>query len=152
MFYIFDNSKFPIVKLTFSRSPNNEEELDNLYEKWYEYYDRKVNMIFIIDVSQVNSIPLKFVNSIVEFGRNIKKLPPYIILTIFYFKSDLLKNIFNVVLSLESPIKPVIITKEVDVVNDVLNGNIEFVNVKDYSIKYPINMQFEDVVNMIKIF
>ena len=50
------------------------------------------------------------------------------------------------ILNIEKPIKPILITKEIDVIHDILNGQIQFSNVKDYSIKYPINMGFDDVV------
>ena len=146
--YRFDCSKFPIVTLQILRNPCNQEEINNLFKEWYTFYKYKKNMMFIIDVSLLtaSSFPMKFIQSIVDFSKKIKQMPHYIVLTVFYFKSDAIKNIFNMILNIEKPIKPILITKEIDVIHDILNGQIQFSNVKDYSIKYPINMGFDDVV------
>lgn len=146
--YKFDSSQFPTITLKIYRNPENQEEINTLFKEWYIFYKYKKNMIFVIDVSLLTatSFPMKFIQSIVDFSKKIKQMPHYIVLTVFYFKSDTVKNIFNMILNIEKPIKPILITKEIDVIHDILNGQIQFSNVKDYSIKYPINMGFDDVV------
>tara|TARA_B100001758_G_C18304548_1_gene554309 strand:+ start:119 stop:607 length:489 start_codon:yes stop_codon:yes gene_type:complete len=151
MYYSFNNSGFPVIKLSIVTIPNNEQELEQLFTDWYKYYSYKQDMIFLIDVSRLSGFNMEFTKRIIEFSNSIRSLPPYIYLTIFYFTSDIFKNIFNMVMTcVKKPIRPILITKDREVINDILMGHLEFANVNDYTIKYPEQYTLDHVVNETK--
>ena len=143
--FIFDNSNFPIVYLKLSREPQNDYELDKLFEEWYKFYSYKINMIFIVDITHLKSLQMKYLNKLVHFGKKIKELPPYIACTIWYIKSSFITNMFYLAMKMETPICPIILTSYAHVIKDFLIDNIQFINVNDYFINYPVNTDLYDV-------
>lgn len=151
MYYSFNNSKFPVINLTIRSIPDNELELESLFIDWYKYYNYKQNMIFIIDISLLSGFNIEFMKKIIDFSNSIRDLPPYIYLTIFYFTSDMVRGIFNTIMTcVKKPIRPILLTKDNEVINDILMGHLEFINVNDYTIKLPEYYKFDNVVHDIK--
>tara|TARA_A100001015_G_C14995350_1_gene715949 strand:+ start:1076 stop:1537 length:462 start_codon:yes stop_codon:yes gene_type:complete len=148
MSYVFCHNNFPIVHLKFLKNPN-EEELNILFEEWIKYYEKKRYMIFVIDAYELNDINIKTLKKIVQFGNDIKTHHPFVSLTIFYFKSKLLKQSFQTALKMSKPIRPIILTRDKSIIDEITSGQLEFVNVNDYNVNYPSNMNMNDLHNLI---
>ena len=148
MSYVFCDDQFPIVHLKFLKNPS-DKELNVLFKEWIKYYEKKRYMIFVIDAYLLSDITMNTLKIIVQFGNDMKKYHPFVSLTIFYFKSKLLKQSFQAALKMSKPIRPIILTMDKSVINDIINGQLEFVNVNDYNVNYPLNMNMNDIHSLI---
>lgn len=147
--YSFNTSSFPIVYVTIHKSPQSYDDLNALYKEWFNLYEHQRKMVYIIDLSRITSCEMKYITSLVDFSREMKKHTPWVSCTVFYFKSDILKNLFQLAIQMEYPIRPIIITKEQSVIQDVLQKQLCFTNVKDYTIYKPKDYSFDDVIRTV---
>ena len=147
--YSFNTSSFPIVYVTIYKSPQSCEDWDTRYKEWFTLYKHQRKMVYIIDLSRITSCEMKYITSLVDFSREMKKHTAWVSCTLFYFKSDILKNLFQLAIQIEYPIRPIIITKEQSVIQDVLQKQLYFTNVKDYTIYKPKDYSFDDVLRIL---
>ena len=140
---------FPIVYFTIHKNPDSLKELDDLYDTWFRLYDRQTYMLYIIDMTAIQTCDMKYILSLVQFSKKIKSYQPWVSCTVFYFKTTTLKSLFEIAIQMESPIRPIILTQEQSVITDILQKQLQYSSLNDYKVYKPKSYTFDNVFETI---
>ena len=110
VFFNFDYSCFPNVKLIFNGKVNNKE-LDLMFNEWLKIYNKKMNYNIIFDLTKIESPNLVFAYKMAKFIEVLRKKNPQ------YFKksyiiapnNSLLKFLVNTTFKISKPVSHVYI-------------------------------------------
>ena len=73
MFATFDNSDFPIVKVTLSETIVDRNDFENFLQEWLKLYDNKEYFTFVFDTQNVGFINPKYSVLMSLFIKELKK-------------------------------------------------------------------------------
>jgi len=110
VFYDFDYSCFPNVKIIFVGDVNNEE-LEMMFSEWLNIYNRKINFNIIFDLTKIKSPTIVFAYKMAKFIEVLRKQTPQ------YFKksyiiapnNSILKFLIKLTFKISKPVSQVYI-------------------------------------------
>ena len=88
VFYDFDYSCFPNVKIIFVGDVNNEE-LEMMFSEWLNIYNRKINFNIIFDLTKIKSPTIVFAYKMAKFIEVLRKQTPKLDINSFWNTTDL---------------------------------------------------------------
>ena len=93
---IFDESNFPIVKIIFGKTINNDEDFEKFKNKWLELYLHEKKFYLIFDTSNIESIPINYLYKLTRFTKKLKKLKiQYLQASVLLIKNSLIRNLYK---------------------------------------------------------
>jgi hypothetical protein len=118
---IFDDSNFPIVRLTFGNTISNEE-FEEIKKNWLKQYLNEADFYIIFDTSNMNTLPISYIYKLSQFISNLKKIKnQYLKASILLIKSNFVRNLYSFYLKLQKPISKVYIVKNEEDVEIIIN-------------------------------
>ena len=117
MFAEYDYSQAPLIQVTFGKSIQNEEDVNDFLKKWLELYAIKQNFIFLFDTRNMENPPFKYAMRIALFMKQLRKQPiHYLQKSLILVNSDFIRRILDFIFMIQPPIAPVITwtTDEID--------------------------------------
>ena len=140
--YIMDNtlklndSNFPIIRITFGNTINNNDEFEKIQKFWMKQYTRSEYFYIIFDTSNMNTLPLSYIYKLSSFAGKLKKLETqYMIASILIIKSEFVRGLYSFYLKLQRPISKVYIVsenKDVDIILNKISNNEVITEYKEY--------------------
>lgn len=125
MNYKFDSKNFPIVKVKIINIIN-EECLNNFFNEWKQLYKKKKEFTLIFETTDMvqNFRIITHSFKIIEFIKELKRLPKFMKKSIIVVNNEFVKNILFYIFQMETPVCTVYITKQSNV--DILLNQLEF--------------------------
>ena len=74
-FYTIDDKDFPIIKIIL-KGDVVSESLVNLFNDWFNFYDKKKNFYLLFDICDINNPSIKHIYQLAIFINKIKKKNP----------------------------------------------------------------------------
>ena len=71
VFYTFDYTHFPEVRIVFSRNIRNDE-VDGFFKEWFSIYKFNRDFHMLFDITTLHSAPMKHVITLVKFINKLK--------------------------------------------------------------------------------
>lgn len=140
----FDESKFPVVKVTFTNEQVSDEIFNQFLQDWINIYKKNKKFLYIFDTRNISASKLsikycrklsKFINELKE--RNITLLQASIII----ISNSCVEFLLKTLLSLSSPISHIYTTKlesNADIISimisNSINNNLE-INYENYNLQ-----------------
>ena len=125
----YDYSKFPIVKVDFNNTINNEHEFSDFLIKWLLLYENKKDFSFIFNTVDVGFVNPKYCFKMTKFIMKLKKFShQYLQKSLIVVSNKYIKYLLNFIFRLQKPVASVYIysLKEKEKVNyDLLLKKIE---------------------------
>lgn len=125
MNYKFDTSNFPIVKVKIINIIN-ETCLNSFFNEWKQLYQNNKEFTLIFETTDMvqNFTIITHSFKIIEFIKELKRLPKNMKKSIIVVNNDFIKNILFYIFHMETPVCTVYITKPTNI--DVLLNQLEF--------------------------
>lgn len=119
MIFGYETKDWPLVILTAEGKPNNEEEIKNMLQGWFNIYiqSQRTNQKFrfLIDVRQIASIDIKYLIMIGKFLKKSKSLTEkWMEKTGILVSNNTVKLLIKFVFSLYKPVRPFKVFNEAD--------------------------------------
>lgn len=112
MFAEFNESQFPIVKITLNNRIDNNEDFNNFLNGWLKYYQQKKEVVFLFDATNVGYIPITYCFKMSTFIRELKQLDKqYLQRSFIVANSWIVKSLLRIIFSIQSPVAPVYIIR-----------------------------------------
>ena len=112
MFAEFNESQFPIIKITLNNSIENDDDFNNFLNGWLKYYQQKKEVIFLFDATNVGYIPIKYCFKMSTFIRELKQLDKqYLQRSFIVANSWIVKTLLRIIFSMQTPVAPVYIVR-----------------------------------------
>ena len=112
MFAEFNESQFPIVKITLNNRIENNEDFNNFLNGWLKYYQQKKEVVFLFDATNVGYIPITYCFKMSTFIRELKQLDKqYLQRSFIVANSWIVKSLLRIIFSIQSPVAPVYIIR-----------------------------------------
>lgn len=112
MFAEFNESQFPIIKITLNNIIENDDDFNNFLNGWLKYYQQKKEVIFLFDATNVGYIPIKYCFKMSTFIRELKQLDKqYLQRSFIVANSWIVKTLLRIIFSMQSPVAPVYIVR-----------------------------------------
>ena len=126
MFAQFDDSEFPIVRVTFHGRIKSPVDFENLILMWEKYYKRKQPFFFMFDTRDMGIIGLKYCYRMVNFIKRLKRSykVQYLQRSVILVKNRYIKFLLWVIFKAQKPVAPVYITNDVEVY-ELLHQNLD---------------------------
>ena len=127
MFVEFDETKYPIVRVNFSGVIRNENDFNEVTNKWIELYSRKSKFTFIFDTRNMGMMGPKYCFKMATFIKNLKKRPvQYLEKSIIIVSNRYIRLLLWLIFSIQKPVAPVYITDiHQEIFINMLNDNIQ---------------------------
>ena len=110
---IYNTSNYPYYKIKFTNSEYTEEGFNEHIKNFYNLYnlcsDNNGKMILIIDIGDLSTPPLSFIQKQVKFMKEIKLLSKEYIAETIFITSFIDKKILDIIFIYEKPVSPYII-------------------------------------------
>lgn len=105
MFYTFDYSQFPIINIKLCNI-NDSTNLNDMFNEWKNIYNRKKKFTMVFQTCDLVDSYLLFKHafSIIEFIKELKKLPKLLEKSIIIVKNDIVKKLLFFIFQLQSPV------------------------------------------------
>ena len=137
--YTFDESLFPIIRVTFFNL--NDNEFNNFLSQWENLYNYKKHFIMIFYTKNIESPSIQQCFQISSFIKKIKnKYPPYLNKSIFIIHNYIIEKLLYFIFFIQKPISNIYIIKN-------YNSNINI----EYEIKNVINNISSQNINFIPL-
>ena len=117
MFYTFDYSQFPVVNVKLFNI-NDSTNLNELFNEWKNIYKKKKKFTLVFNTTTLVDSYLLFKHAftVIDFIKELKKLPPLLEKSIIIAKNDIIKNLLYFIFQIQSPVSYIyIINNDVDV-------------------------------------
>jgi hypothetical protein len=112
MFAEFNESQFPIIKITLNNSIENDDDFNNFLNGWLKYYQQKKEVIFLFDTINVGYIPIKYCFKMSTFIRELKQVDKqYLQRSFIVANSWIVKTLLRIIFSMQSPVATVYIVR-----------------------------------------
>ena len=122
MFANYNYDLFPIVKVIFSQSIQNEEDFNDFLNKWLLLYHNQKDFIFIFDTRLMNNIPLEYSIKMALFIKKLRKQPyHYLQKSFIIVNNNQIKKLLDFIFYMQPPVAPVYIWSTNLDLNDILN-------------------------------
>ena len=129
----FDESNFPIVRVTFGNTIKNNEDFEEIKKNWMKQYLQERDFYMIFDTSNMNTLPISYLYKLGKFAGNLKKLEKqYLKTSILLIKSDFVRGLYSFYLKIQRPISKVYIVKEDKDINIILNKILNNEKIEGY--------------------
>jgi len=110
MFATFDNSNFPIVKVTLSETIVDRNDFENFLQEWLKLYDNKEYFTFVFDTQNVGFINPKYSVLMSLFIKELKKRDiQYLEKSEIYVYNKFTMYLLDLIFTLQKPVAPVYI-------------------------------------------
>ena len=110
MFATFDNSDFPIVKVTLSKTIVDRNDFENFLQEWLKLYDNKQYFTFVFDTQNVGFINPKYSVLMSLFIKELKKREiQYLEKSHIYVYNKFTMHLLDLIFNLQKPVAPVYI-------------------------------------------
>ena len=137
----YNYSNFPIVKVDFNNTINNDHEFSDFLVKWLLLYQNKKDFSFIFNTIDVGFVNPKYCFKMTKFIMKLKKFShQYLQKSLIVVSNKYIKYLLNLIFRLQKPVAPVYIysLKEKEKVNyDLLLKKIEDNELDDFNVIYP---------------
>lgn len=140
----FDESKFPIVKVTFTNKQVNEDIFIKFLQDWINIYKKNKKFLFIFDTRNISAsnLSLKYCKKLSKFinelkDRNITLLQSSIII----ISNSCVEFLLKTLLSLSTPISHIYTTKlesNADIISIMISNSInnnQEINYENYNLQ-----------------
>lgn len=126
MFAEFDESEFPIVRVTFHGRIKAPIDFENLILMWEKYYKRKEPFYFMFDTRNMGIVSLKYCFRMASFIKRLKRRykRQYLQHSVILVKNRYIKFLLWVTFKAQKPVAPVYITNDVEVY-ELLHQNLD---------------------------
>lgn len=115
MFAEFDESDYPIVRVTFNGKIRDFYDFENFIFKWEEYYQRRKPFYFLFDTRKMRVTGFKYCYRMARFIKRIKQQDTqYLQRSIILVKNRWTKFLLWFIFKLQKPVAPVYITNNID--------------------------------------
>ena len=132
-----DKTNFPIIKISFTKDKQIEEEFDLFLKEWLELYEQKKEFYFIFDTCDLGLLNVKYAYKMSKFIKELKKKDKqYLKKSLIIVKNQYISFLLNIVFSITKPVADVYLFN--DKSDDMIKEDIE--NIKSQS-------DFENVTN-----
>ena len=130
---------FPIVKVDFNKTINNNAEFNDFLVNWTLLYQNKTDFSFIFNTVEVGLVNPKYCFKMTKFIRKLKKFPhQYLQKSIIIVSNSYIKYLLNLIFRIQKPVAPVYIFSSNEPVNyDLLLNKIENNELDDFNVVYP---------------
>lgn len=127
MFVVFDESKYPVIRVNFSGVVRNESDFNEFTNKWMELYSRKSNFTFIFDTRDMGIMGPKYCYKMALFIKHLKRQPiQYLEKSIIIVSNRYIRFLLWLIFKIQKPVAPVYITDIYqDIFINMLIDNIE---------------------------
>jgi len=140
MFAEFNESQYPIVKITLNNKVEDDDDFNRFLNGWLQYYQQKREVIFLFDTTNVGYIPIKYCFKMSTFIKELKLLDKQYLLRSFVVVNNwIVKFLLRIIFSLQSPVAPVYIvrTQEIGLLMNEDINNMKSISLYDYYGYYP---------------
>jgi len=135
----YNYSNFPIVKVDFNNSINNDNEFKDFLVNWTLLYQNKKDFSFIFDTTKVGFVNPKYCFKMTKFIWKLKKFPhQYLQKSIIIVSNSYIKYLLHIIFKIQKPVAPVYLYSTKTTVNyKLLLKKIENNELDDFNIVYP---------------
>lgn len=141
MFANFNLDDFPFVNVKFAKSVKNEEDFDNFLKHWIILNAQNKPYSLIFDTTNIGFINPKYAFKMATFIKKLKNMEEkYLTQSIIIVNNSLIKNLLNVVMSIQKPVAKVYIVSDkenADRLYQNLRNNDNNINLENISVFNP---------------
>ena len=124
MFAEFDESNFPLIKVTMNGVPESDYEFNLFLEKWSQLYENQKDFQFLFDTTNVGLPHIKYSIQMSQFIKELKKEEyQYLQESIILINNNKVKWLLDFIFTIQPPVAPVYIY-------NIVNG-----------LEYPLNLE-----------
>jgi len=119
--YIEEDTKLTII---FNENVNDIEGFEKFCDLWLTMYHRKKNFSFYIDTSAISYINPEFALKTRSFIKYLKERDEdmqFLKKSIIIISSDLVRNVFKIIFSIQRPVAPVYLVKDAQTATGIYN-------------------------------
>ncbi len=113
-----------IYNVKFLNTSDSSDDFDKSFyaflSKWRDLYNKKEQFCFKFDTTEINSAPIKYCFIFSNFIKELKSEPvQYLEFSIINIKSNIIRCLLNLILSIQKPVAPIYITKSIDEMHEL---------------------------------
>lgn len=132
-----DKTNFPIIKISFTKDNQIEEEFDLFLKEWLKLYEQQKEFYFIFDTCELGLLNIKYAYKMSKFIKELKKKDKqYLQKSLIIVKNQYISFLLNIVFSITKPVADVYLFN--DKSDEMIKEDIE--NIKSQS-------DFENITN-----
>ena len=124
-----DKTNFPIIKISFTKDNQIEEEFDLFLKEWLKLYEQQKEFYFIFDTCELGLLNIKYAYKMSSFIKKLKKLDKqYLLSSIVIVKNQYIRFLLNIVFSITKPVANVYLFSnhaDLMITEDIQNINNE---------------------------
>ena len=127
MFATIDESNLPYIKITINTQYLDNNEFENLLNKWENINNRNKNYILLFDTKDCGFINIKYIYKLTKFISDLKKKSnKYLDYSIIYVNNKIVKNLLNITFKIQKPISYTFITENLDDI-DIIKKDTQYI-------------------------
>lgn len=109
MFYEYDKSSFPLVKVNIVGIPTNEE-FDNFLREWLQLYEEQNDFSFLFDIRELGNVSLKYCVKMSLFIYKLRKKEyQYLQKSVIILNDNRVKRLVDFIFAIQPPVADVFI-------------------------------------------
>ena len=109
MFYEYDKSSFPLVKVKIVGIPTNEE-FDNFLREWLQLYEEQKDFSFLFDIRELGNVSLKYCVKMSLFIYKLRKKEyQYLQKSVIILNDNRVKRLVDFIFAIQPPVADVFI-------------------------------------------
>ena len=109
MFYEYDKSSFPLVKVNIVGIPTNEE-FDNFLREWLQLYEEQKDFSFLFDIRELGNVSLKYCVKMSLFIYKLRKKEyQYLQKSVIILNDNRVKRLVDFIFAIQPPVADVFI-------------------------------------------
>ena len=127
MFATIDESNLPYIKITINTQYLDNNEFENLLNKWENINNRNKNYILLFDTRNCGLINIKYIYKLTQFICDLKKKSnKYLDYSIIYVNNKIVKNLLNLTFKIQKPISYTFITENIADI-DIIKKDTQYI-------------------------
>ena len=140
-----DKTNFPIIKISFTKDKQIEEEFDLFLKEWLELYEQQKEFYFIFDTCDLGMMNVKYAYKISKFIKELKKRDKqFLKKSLIILKNQYISFLLNIVFIITKPVANVYLFS--DNSDKLIKEDIENIKtpsdfkniIEDYKIKFTV--------------
>lgn len=109
MFYEYDKSSFPLVKVKIVGIPTNEE-FDGFLREWLQLYEEQKDFSFLFDIRELGNVSLKYCVKMSLFIYKLRKKEyQYLQKSVIILNDNRVKRLVDFIFAIQPPVADVFI-------------------------------------------
>ena len=136
-----DYNEKSIVKVKLNKTINNDPEFYDFICRWLNLYDIQKDFTFIFNAEEVGYVPIKYSFKMALFIKSLKtRNRQYLKKSIIIIKNKFARALLDLIFMIQSPVAPVYIIQDPNLVDNILNLDINQNNLNEHNLNKQITI------------